>query len=262
MNDSQILIDLIEKKEKLTAMIAPSFPIVYEYPSIISMLRMVGFNYVVEVSLGAKKTNEELAMEIKKNPNAKFITSPCPSIVRFIKKQFPHLTKYLALNVDSPMIATAKIVKEKFPGYKPIFIGPCFVKKLEAKEDYPELGIHVVTYLEMDEVFKHFNIEKAENGNDKFDLAGPGMTRIYPTDGGLAHSGGLNQVFNEKQLKIVSGWQNCLKAINEFESDPDIKILDILYCEGGCIGGPGIRSNLTIEERKNKVFNFWLNGKI
>lgn len=260
MNEVNQLIELLSKKEKLAAMLAPSFPIVYQYPTIITMLKKLGFGYVVEVSVGAKKTNEELLLALKKNPNSRYITSPCPTIVRAIKKQYPRLVKYLPQDVDSPMVATAKIVAEKFPGFRPIFIGPCIVKKLEAVEDYPEQQILVLTYREMDEVFKHFGIQAETNNSDKFDLSEEGMTRLYPTDGGLSHSSGLTSTLSERELKTVSRWENCQKALDQFENNKEIRLLDILFCEGGCIGGPGIVSSLPQEERKRKVFEFWLKG--
>ncbi|OGF99985.1 hypothetical protein A2Y99_01525 [Candidatus Gottesmanbacteria bacterium RBG_13_37_7] len=256
MNETAILIDLLEKKTKLTAMLAPSFPIVYEYPKIITMLRKLGFSYVAEVASGAKKTNEELSALLKINPKARYITSPCPTIVRMIRKQMPQYTKYLTRNVDSPMVATAKIVIEKYPGYRPVFIGPCIMKKLEANEDVPELNILVLTYTEMEEVFAHFKTPQNSNPADQFDISEPGMTRLYPLDGGLSHSSGLTNSLSKDELKIVSGAQNNIQAIKELDTNPKIRLLDILNCPGGCIYGPGIRSSLTTEERIKKVKSY------
>jgi len=81
MNEVDSLIQALSEKKKLVAMLAPSFPIVFSYPSIIVMLRKLGFSYVVEVSLGAEKTNAELAELLKNNPSNRYITSPCPTIV-------------------------------------------------------------------------------------------------------------------------------------------------------------------------------------
>jgi iron only hydrogenase large subunit-like protein len=255
MNEQQTLIKLIEKKEKLVAMVAPSFPIVFSYPTIVTMLKRLGFAYIVEVAVGAKKTNEELLALLQKDPNARYITSPCPTVVRMIKKTMPQYAKYFTHDVDSPMVATAKIIREKYPGYKPIFIGPCVMKKLEATEDVPELGVLVLTYIELQEVFAHFNIAEETNLNDRFDLAEPGMTRMYPLDGGLSHSSGLTNQMKLEQLKVVSGGENR-KAIQEFDTNPTIKLLDILNCPGGCVYGPGIRSTLCLEERKKRIVDY------
>ena len=122
MTDIEQLKSLLEKKEHLVAMVAPSFPIMYGYPEIITKLKALGFEYVVEVTAGAKKTNEAVAKLLKENPTSRFITSPCASFVRYIRTKHPEFLKYLAFQADSPMVATAKIVHEKYPDYRPIFI--------------------------------------------------------------------------------------------------------------------------------------------
>jgi iron only hydrogenase large subunit-like protein len=93
MNEMTVLIDALKRKDKLVAMLAPSFPIMFEYPKIITKLKNLGFSYIVEVSVGAKKTNEELLDLLKKNPEARYITSPCPTVVRMIREQMPEYVK-------------------------------------------------------------------------------------------------------------------------------------------------------------------------
>jgi iron only hydrogenase large subunit-like protein len=255
MNDSNTLIELINKKEKLVAMLAPSFPIVFSYPTIITMLRNLGFSYVVEVAAGAKTTNAQLLTLLQNNPHARYITSPCPTVVRMIKKAMPQYAKYLTHNVDSPMVATAEIVREKYPGYKSVFIGPCVMKKLEAKEDASDLNILVITYVELQEVFNYFDITEDTNTNDHFDIDAYGKTKMYAVDGGLTQSSGLTEKLNPEEIKIVSGLNNR-KTIQDFDTNQTIKILDILNCPGGCIFGPGIRSTLTLEQRKQKIITY------
>lgn len=133
MNEIATLIELLEKKTKLAAMLAPSFPIVYDYPQIIKRVKVLGFSHIVEVAAGAKKTNEAVNALFKSNPQGRFITSPCASFVRLVRKKYPHLIKYLAFQADSPMVATAKLVKAKYPDCQPVFIGPCIVKKTDNK---------------------------------------------------------------------------------------------------------------------------------
>ncbi len=115
MKETDQLINLLNKKTKLAAMLAPSFPIVFQYPNIIGKLKRTGFIYVAEVSAGAIKTNEAVIKALIVNPKKRFITSPCASFVRFIRTKYPQLEKYLAYSADSPMVATVKIVKEKWP---------------------------------------------------------------------------------------------------------------------------------------------------
>ena len=256
MNEILRLIELIDKKTKLVAMLAPSFPIVYEYPQIVGRLKNLGFAYVVEVAAGAKKTNEAVLTLLQTNPQSRFITSPCPSLVRLVRTKYRRLLPYLALKADSPMVATAKIVNEKYPGHQPVFIGPCIAKKFESKEDYPDLNILVLTYKELDEVFKHFDIAKSASApNQTFDIIAT-ETRMYPTDGGLTESSGVRRILKDEEVRIVSGWENCVSALEEFGNNSKIRLLDILFCEGGCINGPGITSRLTLEERKKRIMDF------
>jgi len=256
MNEHKTLIDLINNKEKLVAMLAPSFPIVFSYPEIITMLKKLGCSYVVEVAVGAKKTNKQLSALLKADPLARYITSPCPTIVRMVQKQMPQYAKYFPVGVDSPMVATAKIIREKYPGHRPVFIGPCYVKKYEANEDVPELNILVLTYTELKDVFNHFHVTEDADQHDAFDMSEPGDERMYAMDGGLSHSSGLSDLLKSDELKIISGAENNIEAIKEFDTHPTIRLLDILNCEGGCIHGPGITSSLSTEERKEKIYHY------
>lgn len=256
MTETEQLIDLLKKKTKLVALLAPSFPIMFEYPAIVARLKALGFHSVVEVSAGAVRTNDMLAKAFKEQPDGRFITSPCAGFVRLVRKEYKPLLPFLAFKVDSPMIASAKIAKEKYPDCKPVFIGPCIAKKLESTEDYPDLGILVITYRELNIIFKEFGTpETPDTTGIGFDVAAP-STRIYPMDGGLTITSGIRSVLKEEEIRIVSGWKNIPAALKEFETNKTIRLLDILCCEGGCINGPGTTSTLTLEERKEKVLAF------
>lgn len=253
MTDIDELRILLEKKEHLVAMVAPSFPLMYSRPEIIAKLKALGFEKVIEVSAGAKRTNEQVAHLLKTNPNGRYITSPCASFVRYVRTKHPEMLKYLAFQADSPMVATAKMVHETFPDYRPVFIGPCIVKKLEASEDYPELNMVVITYKELNVLLKEKNLETVSSEEDgNFDIEEE-TTRIYPYDGGLTDSGGIRSILKDEEIRVVSGYKNCEATLKEFMENKKIRFVDILFCEGGCINGPGVLSSLTLEERKKKI---------
>lgn len=253
MTDIEELKILLEKKEHLVAMVAPSFPLMYSRPEIITKLKALGFEKVIEVSAGAKRTNEQVAHLLKTNPEGRYITSPCASFVRYIRTKHPEMLKYLAFQADSPMVATAKMVHEKYPDYRPVFVGPCIVKKLEASEDYPELNMVVVTYKELNALLTEKNLGAVPFPDDTpFDIEEK-TTRIYPYDGGLTDSGGIRSILKDEEIRVVSGYKNCEATLKEFMENPTIRFVDILFCEGGCINGPGVQSTLTLDERKKKI---------
>jgi iron only hydrogenase large subunit-like protein len=256
MTDVERLVQLLKDKQKLVAMVAPSFPIMYEPKEVVSKLKNIGFEKVVEVSVGAKETNRQLIKYLKEHPKARLITSPCASFVRYIRTKHREFIPYLAEGVDSPMVATTKLVKEKYPELQPVFIGPCIVKKLEASEDHPELNILVLTYKELDSVFSQLLPTTYPLQTTTFFDLSESSTRMYPTDGGLTNSSGVKNILGEDAVKIVSGYKNCEPALMEFRNNPKIRLLDILFCQDGCINGPGINSSLSIEKRKKKISDY------
>jgi iron only hydrogenase large subunit-like protein len=237
-------------------MLAPSFPIDFAYPQIVGKIKRLGFSKVIEVSKGAEETNRQLKELLLKSKSSRYITAPCPSIVRLIKTKFPQLEKYLA-RIDSPMSATARIVKKLYPDLTPVFIGPCVAKKIEAKEDWPELRIEVLTYIDLQKIFDENNIKDEEVDRlAKFDIIGE-STRIYPLSGGLAKSAHLGDFLGPDEIYVVDGYLKVENAIKEFEHNPRLRVLDILMCDGGCIGGPGIiNKTLSKEEKRNRVINY------
>jgi len=254
--DIKKVLELIESQEKLVAMIAPSFPVDFSYPEIVGKLKRLGFEFVVEVSLGAMEVNKKLLELVCENPKKRYITSPCPVIVRLIRQKYPRLVKFLTPN-PSPMIETAKIVNQKYPEHKPVFIGPCIAKKLEASEDYPELGVIVLTYRELSEIFKEKEIKKNEKDFfASFDLIGP-KTRLYPISGGLSQSAGITENMVDEEYDVISGIERVLKVLDEFEANQRLKILDILNCDGGCLSGPGVISKLSIDKKREKIITHW-----
>lgn len=256
MTEVEKIIELVQKKQLLVGLVAPSFPVMFAYPSVIGKMRRLGFDKVVEVAVGAATINSAVVAAFQHDPQARYITSPCPSVVRLILKKYPDLSGYIMTHTDSPMIATAKRMKECYPHHTPVFIGPCFAKRIEAKDDPNALGILVITFVELEGLFQQFRVyDDASDAQAVFDLE-EASTRSYPIDGGLTETSGIRSILHEDEIRIVSGWKNCDTALQEFRANPHIRLLDILFCSGGCISGPGIASPLDVDERKRRVQSF------
>jgi len=260
MTQIELITKLLHSKQLLIGMVAPSFPVMYMYPHIIGKIRRLGFDKVVEVTVGAAKTNSDLIKAFTDNPKARYITSPCPSVVRLIQKKYPELSTYVMIKTDSPMIATSKLMKEKYSHHIPVFIGPCFAKKTEAKDDPSALGIVVITYVELEALFQTFSIhDDISDSHAVFDMEEL-STRSYPTDGALTQTSNIRSILKDEEIRIVSGWKNCDVALHEFATNSSIRLLDILFCDGGCISGPGIASPLSVEERRQRIMAFHTRG--
>lgn len=235
--------------EKCVAMLAPSFVVDFSYPKIISQLRNIGFDKIVELTFGAKMVNREYH-KILENSNGLVISSVCPGIVETIKSRYPNYKKNL-IPVDSPMIAMAKICRKIYPEHKIVFISPCNFKKIEAENsDYVD---YAVDYKELKDVLNKCktNDKSSENTFDKFYND---YTKIYPIAGGLYKTAHLKNILKDDEAVVIDGIDKVMKFLDN--PDRKIKFLDVNFCNGGCIGGPCINSKLPLMLRRKKVLDY------
>lgn len=124
-------------RHPLVALVAPSW--VSEYPGLeleqlAAALGRLGFAQVLEVSQGALLANQACAGIIRSAPAGRklFISSACPTIVRYLRLYQPHLARWL-LEVESPLELTARLAHERFGSQAAcVFFGPCIAKKSES----------------------------------------------------------------------------------------------------------------------------------
>lgn len=250
-------IDLI-KNNKAVAMLAPTFVIDFKYPNIIGMLKELGFEEVTELTFGARMVNWAYVNYVKDHSEQKlFISSPCPTVVSFVKTQYPDFAKYL-IPVVSPVAAMAKVQKKFEPEYKVIFISPCWAKENLEAPRYKEIDA-VITLKDLKQIFEKEGI-KEENFTDDyhFDSLVREYTKIYPVSGGLASTSHIKSLFREEEILVTDGVENIKKAFEEIKAGTKpYRFLDLLNCPGGCIGGPAInRQDLPIEKRKEIIFEY------
>ena len=109
----------------------------------------------------------------------------------------------------------------------------------------------------MQKIFKIKKISpKLKDKSEKFDIVGAD-TRLYPISGGLAQSSGLTQKLTDEEYDVISGSSLVEKSLKEFPLKTQLKLLDILFCDGGCVSGGGIVSKDSIEEKRKKVSDYW-----
>jgi [FeFe] hydrogenase (group B1/B3) len=133
--DRSFIIDALDilkdKSHNVYAIVAPSIVGQFDYVDVeqlITGIKQLGFNRVVEAALGADAILQEEANEWLKD--GILTSSCCPSFKFFVKIKFPDLVKYISKS-NSPMVETGKIIKQNDPNAKVIFIGPCASKKTE-----------------------------------------------------------------------------------------------------------------------------------
>ena len=247
---------------KYLCLLAPSFVSEFEYPEVIYRLRMLGFEKVLELTFGAKMVNhayyEILKESIEKKEKKTWISTPCPTLVNFIRVKYPELVENL-VPVLSPMGAMALICDKFYPGYKKVFIGPCVTKKLEAGE----IGTvdEVLTFKELELLFKEKNIpEKVTDSKYcvTFDKFYNDYTKVYPISGGLSSTLNYSDILKKKDILVMEGLNDIMKILEGFKDGmyKSYKFLDLLNCKGGCINGPGMIGERSVKERRKRVIQY------
>jgi iron only hydrogenase large subunit-like protein len=251
-NPKKILSELNNRK-KMVAMIAPSFVCDFEFPKIIIQLRALGFDKIVELTFGEKMVNREYHKNLSAS-NELVISSACPGIVNTIKNSFPKYEKNI-VKVDSPMVAMAKICKKNFPKHKVVFISPCDFKKIEAESS--KFIDYVIDYEQLRDILKNVKIRK--NSKDVlFDKFYNDYTKVYPLSGGLSKTAHLKGILKKDEILVVDGIAKVLNFLKN--PDPKIKFMDVLFCDGGCIGGPHTLKK-TIREKRKAVMDYLRESK-
>lgn len=256
-NDDQItMLELLGHEEDVCLMVAPSFVVDFDYKTFVPKMKALGFDVITELTFGAKIVNQLYHKYISENKKKqeKFISSVCPASVNLIKAKHPELVKYL-LPFDSPMIVMAKILKKEYPKNKIVFLAPCTAKKVEAKNS--GLIDCAITFKEMKQVISKQKIKPLKVSH-KFDSFYNDYTKIYPLAGGLAKTLHAKDILKENEVVSSDGIR---KLNNLMKKYPNKIFYDILFCDGGCIGGNGVACNTPIFMRKYSVLGYRKNAK-
>jgi iron only hydrogenase large subunit-like protein len=64
------------------------------------------------------------------------------------------------------------------------------------------------------------------------------------------------QVLQKDEIIVCDGPETLDKAIKDLEEFKKFRFVDILFCKGGCLGGPGIINKDTIENRTQKLLDY------
>ena len=245
------VIQSIRKEEKVIAIVAPAFIGQFGKFStpgkFIAAMKQLGFHRVVEVAVGADMcTIEEAKDFLEKVPAEQnyMATSCCPAWHSMIYKLFPSEVGNISMTL-TPMVFTARLMKQKYPGCKVVFVGPCAAKKLEAiRADIRSDVDFVLTFEELQGMFeaKEINFATIE---PMFDLnEGTATGRGFAVSGGVA--GAVTKVIQETNPEVevktarAEGLRECRKLMTLAKAGKyNGYLLEGMACPGGCVAGAG-----------------------
>ena len=245
------LIQSILKGDQVIAIVAPAFIGQFGKHStpekFISAMKVLGFDRVVEVAVGADMcTIEEAKDFLEKVPAEQpfMATSCCPAWHSMVHKLFPAQSGNISMTL-TPMVFTARLMKKKYPGCKVVFVGPCAAKKLEAiRADIRSDVDFVLTFEELQGMFeaKEVNFETiapAEAMNE-----GTAAGRGFAVSGGVAQAVTdlIHQTNPDLEIKTAraEGLRECRKLMTLAKVGKyNGYLLEGMACPGGCVAGAG-----------------------
>ncbi|KIH76431.1 sigma54 specific transcriptional regulator, Fis family [Geoalkalibacter ferrihydriticus] len=224
---------------------------------LVSGLKKLGFAEVHEGSTGVEliaATYQDLILA----PNsAPLISSHCPTIVDLIERHYPQLLRNL-MPVVSPMVAIGRFLKERGgPQTRVIYISSCIAGKFEvASEEVAGAIDLVLTYRELSQMFRDQSLDLTRLSDAPFAGRKPDKGRLFPLSGGPFQAFDVRNDFLNPDFISTGGAESCLELIRDLAARRITpRWVDIRFCEGGCIGGPGKNNRLTTFAKRNLVIN-------
>lgn len=214
--------------------LAPSFVANYPQATIESVqkaLLKLGFAGVEETALGASMVKDQYEKLVAEGKQEVIISTCCHSVNLLVRRHFPQAIAHLA-RVVSPMVAHCQSLKERFPGCKTVFVGPCVAKKHEQTE-HKEAVDCVLTFRELSAWLEEEKI-KIEAGHDENAYS---KARLFPACGGILRTMKCDDP--HYTYLAIDGAHNCRMALKDvMEGKLGRCFIEMSMCTGSCICGP------------------------
>jgi [FeFe] hydrogenase (group B1/B3) len=258
------VVSAIKSGKKVIAMFAPA--VLGQFNGTVAQMNQAciasGFSEMVEVAIGADTTSlvecKEWLEHVSTDKQPVLLTSCCPAWVRATEQHLSGIKPYVS-TTQSPMVYTGDLLKKRDPTCITVFVGPCTAKRTEALKPGKENTDLVITAEELSCIFAAKGVEVT-----KMPAADPKTTRLPSTESSnyCATQGVTAAVIQavpkakaaaekeghpvgDKQLKPVyvspldrTSWRQ-MKGWDAKPATIPGNLVEVMCCEGGCIGGPG-----------------------
>lgn len=224
----------------------------YSVSRVLTALKSLGFDDVVEAALGAevaaKAVNIRLSLPDCPVP---LISSSCPAVVRLIQVRFPSLVDHVA-PVLSPMEIAARIGLERAraagkEGHA-YFIGPC-AAKVTAARNPPGGGPRSVSgVIALKDIYLPLRAALASAGETVVPEAGAAGIS-------WARGEGESESVDRPGRIAVDGIENVVGILEAIENGKlqDVSFVEAMACPGGCVGGPLAVENPYIAKTRIRI---------
>ena len=246
---AKVVVDRMVKTQELLTSGAPvvavlgcSFPAFFNSISpgqLAAALKSLGFREVHEGAYGAGMVADGYREAIA-TARIPLLSSHCPAVVDLIERHYPKLLPNL-INMVSPMIAMGRFIKGVLgEDTRVVYVSTCIAAKFEVQSAESAGAIDVVlTYQELDKLFKSRGINPASLAETPFDGLDPGQGRLFTLTGGPLKVFGIEQDFLDTDIVSSEGEAHTIGIIRDLASGRIAPAFtDLRFCDGGCVDGP------------------------
>ncbi|HKL59414.1 MAG TPA: [Fe-Fe] hydrogenase large subunit C-terminal domain-containing protein [Sphaerochaeta sp.] len=261
-NDLGRVKQFLKSGRKVFCSLAPS--VSSEFPnqvdSVVVALKRLGFFATSETAIGAALVNATIeAYAEEHDGRCDWISTACPTVVQIVKKYYPSLEPSLS-KVPSPLQCHSAYLRKLYgQDIGIVFIGPCIAKKIEADETpgYPDFALtfgELRTWLEeealdLDAITGELN--RGEETIPPFLPSAAGKSTLYPVEGGMIASLAWGNDPFQTHAVAISGSEQVVSTLKGMAEDNlNTDFLELLFCEGGCINGPGSATGRSSASKK------------
>ena len=237
----------IKEGKNVVAMIAPAIAGQFPYPvsKVRTALLKIGFKDVLEVAQGADVTTLTEAADFKERMNegqSFMTTSCCAAYNELVKKHLPEIKPFVS-ETGTPMYYTAEIAKKRDPDCITVFISPCSSKRKEAL-DNPNVD-YVINFEELGSILVAMKIEVNNLEDSEFETKSSKEGRNFPLSGGVAEAVKSALQYQGENIEVmpcvINGLnKQSIRELKNFAKNgkcPNGNLVEVMSCEGGCIGG-------------------------
>lgn len=264
---AKVIVDRMQKTQELlasgalvVAVLGCSFPAFFYSFSpgqLVSALKSLGFREVHEGAHGARMIapgyHEALAQA-----DHPLISSHCPAIVSLVERHYPKLLPNL-VGVVSPMIAMGRFIKGILgEATKVVYLSTCIAGKFEIQSAESAGAVDVVlTYHELDKLFKSRGINPASLAEGAFDGCDPEAGRMFTLTGGPLRVFGIEADMMDTEIISTEGEAHTLSTIRDLAAGViSPALVDLRLCDGGCVDGPAQERPLNHFYKRKLIVNY------
>lgn len=252
VSDLPVVTNLLRGSSPVYVSLAPSLAAAWPNASpgqLVSALQQLGFAGVSQTAAGAAVVSRGYQELLKARGEKPWLATACPAFVSLAEKYYPDAVSQLA-PLPSPLMVHARMLKERYPAARLVFIGPCLAKKAEAaRPEYAGLVDAVLLASELAQWLEAAAIRPEQLEEKPWLELDAQAAVLYPLHGGLLRYLQL-EGHTASAVAGTSELQELLQGLQREQLLTDLVECNI--CHGGCLNGPDmprIESSLLRQQR-------------